>query len=133
MITKIFRLLVFFSILNACTINDNTNDNGNLIGQWKLIEVLLDPGDGSGTFTEVESNKIISFSEDGIISSNGSLCDTSINTNNPTIGTYSAENSTFNSNDCIDPNYNYSFEQVGPIIIINYPCIEPCQAKYMKQ
>lgn len=57
----------------------------------------------------------------------------SIDTNNSTSGMYSTLNSTFNSADCNNLDYNYEFEQNENILIIKYPCIEPCQAKYIKE
>ena len=103
------------------------------MGNWKLKEVLADPGDGSGTFLPVQSNKRITFEANGVITSNGSLCDMSTAADAPTSGTYSNTNFTFNSTDCSDPNYNYSFEQTGTVLIITYPCFEPCKAKYVKE
>ncbi|MGB0879431.1 MAG: hypothetical protein ACPGTO_02575 [Polaribacter sp.] len=128
---KIIFILITVGILFSCT---NGNDsNKELIGNWKLIEILADPGDGSGTFSSVQSNKIITFESSGIITSNGNLCDMTLNSDNQTSGTYSDSESTFNSSDCNNPSYNFSFEQNENILIVNYPCIEPCQAKYIKQ
>ena len=81
----------------------------------------------------VESEKLITFENDGTISSNGSLCDMSISSDNQTSENYSSTELTFNSSACNNPDYNYTFEQNGNILIINYPCIEPCQAKYIKE
>ncbi len=130
---KIVFILITVGILFSCNNDDDSNSNTELIGNWKLIEVLADPGDGSGIFSAVNSEKIITFESGGTITSNGILCDMSINTDNMTSGTYSISESTFNSSDCINPDYNYTFEQNGNILIINYPCIEPCQAKYIKE
>lgn len=130
---KIVLTLATLGILFSCNKNDQTIPDTELIGNWKLIEVLADPGDGSGTFTAVESDKIISFENNGVITSNGSLCYMSINADNPTSGTYSISDSTFSSSDCLDPDYDYTFEQDRNILIINYPCIEPCRVKYQKQ
>lgn len=57
-----------------------SNDDGNgleiqPLGSWELIEVLADPGDGSGTIEPVESNKTMDFSANGIVTTNSSLCD----------------------------------------------------------
>ena len=130
---KIFFILLTVGILYSCDKDDESNLNTELIGNWKLIEVLADPGDGSGTFNSVLSDKIITFENDGTITSNGNLCDMSINSDNQTSGTYSNSELTFNSADCSNPNYDFTFEQNGNILIINYPCIEPCQAKYIKE
>lgn len=56
-----------------------------------------------------------------------------INSGNPTSGTYSKSKWTFNSSDCDNPEYDFTFEQNGNILIINYPCIEPCKVKYKKK
>jgi hypothetical protein len=129
---KIVFTLITIGLLNSCS-SDDSGTNTELVGNWKLIEVLADPGDGSGTFTSVESNKTITFNSDGTISSNGTLCDITITSNNSTSGTYSITESTFNSPSCINPDYNYTFEKNENIIIIDYPCIEPCKAKYKKE
>ena len=130
---KILFTLLTIGILYSCNKDDDSNSGTELIGNWKLIEVLGDPGDGSGTFNSVESNKIITFENNGTITSNGNLCDMSITSENQTSGTYSNSEMSFNSADCNNPDYDYTFEQNGNILIINYPCIEPCQAKYIKE
>jgi len=130
---KILFILLTIGILYSCNKNDDSNSRTQLIGNWKLIEVLVDPGGGSGTFNSVESDKIITFENDGTITSNGNLCDMSINSDNQTSGTYSNSEMSFNSADCNNPDYDFSFEQNGKVLIINYPCFEPCQAKYIKE
>jgi len=42
----------------------------DLISKWKLIEMYSDPGDGSGDFETVSSNKTVSFYSDDVIASN---------------------------------------------------------------
>ena len=130
---KILFILLTAGILYSCDKDDDSKSNTELIGNWKLIEVLADPGDGSGTFNSVESDKIITFENNGTITSNGNLCDMSISSDNQTSGTYSNSELTFNSANCNNPNYDFMFEQNGNVLIINYPCIEPCQAKYIKE
>ena len=130
---KIVFTLIIVGVLFSCNNDDDSNSSTELIGNWKLIAVLADPGDGSGTFSVVESEKIITFENSGVITSNGTLCDMSINADNLTSGTYSIIESTFKSSDCINPDYDYTFEKNGAILIIDYPCIEPCQAKYIKE
>ena len=129
---KTLALLLGIGLFSSCDTDDDSS-NQDLIGEWELIEILADPGDGSGTFSEVESNKTIKFHEDGTITSNGTLCTMSIEANNPTSGTYSLTHSNFTSPDCSQPEYSYQFEHSGNILIITYPCIEPCQAKYIRK
>jgi len=130
---KLILIFISLGIFYCCSSDDHSNSNKELVGKWILIEVLADPGGGSGTFNSIESDKTITFNSDGTITSNGQLCDMSIEANSPTSGTYSITKLSFNSSDCINPEYNYEFEQDGNILIINYPCIEPCRAKYRKQ
>ena len=66
-------LFLALGFLYSCDKDDDKSTDKGLIGNWKLIEVLADPGDGSGTFAVVESNKIITFQQNGIITSNGTL------------------------------------------------------------
>lgn len=100
------------------------------MSSWKLIKNSIDIGDRSGTFKTVESTKTINFYIDGTITSNGSLCDMSINSDNSTSGTYSSSELTFSSSDCTNAEFEYSYKINGSILIVNYPCIEPCRSKY---
>jgi hypothetical protein len=124
----IFILIV---ILYSCTSDTDSNSNTELTGNWKLTEVLSDPGDGSGTFKTVESNKIITFKSDGTITSNGSICRMTLDADNPKTGTYSTSDLIIKPSDC--NGFEYNFEHNKDILIINYPCDEPCRAKYRKQ
>lgn len=118
--------------VNATT-SSGSSSSSELIGSWKMIEVLADPGDGSGTFVAVESNKLLTFEANGVVSSNGRICDMSTHTDSPSSGTYSASQLSFNSADCTNADYDYSFELNGNTLIVTYPCIEACKAKFQKQ
>ncbi|MBQ0767931.1 MAG: hypothetical protein KBT58_01465 [Bizionia sp.] len=132
---NVIFFIALFGLLSACSGDDDTapdNYNTTLIGDWKLIEVLADPGNGSGSFYGVDSDKILTFHADGTVTSNGVLCDMSLTATGGSNGTYSASQSVFMSSSCINPEYNYPFVQTDNILIIEYFCIEPCKAKYMK-
>jgi hypothetical protein len=104
-----------------------------ILGEWELIETYMDPGDGSGTFQPVNSNKIITFSANGTISSNENICDIATNpntSNSPSSGTYS--NNSINVNCHVNQPWDITFQQTGNILILNYPCICGCQAKYRR-
>lgn len=128
-----------FLFLTLCFLYSCKKDNGNssnttgvkLIGTWKLIDVYNSPGAG-GSFVPVNSEKKITFHSNGTISSNGTLCDNSINTDSATTGIYS--DSSFTTSACSQfIGYNFPFEQNDNILIIHYPCFEPCQSKYEKE
>lgn len=124
---KILFTLFTIGILFSCN-DDDSNTKTELIGNWKLIEVVNDIGDGKGIFSSVESDKIITFKNDGKLTSNGDLCTPSIDSNNQSSGTYSKSESSFNSSDC-----SFTFEKNEDILIIHYLCRESCSAKYMKE
>lgn len=126
--------IVFIGILGfllSCSKSDEKIiTNTNIVGSWKLIEVLEDPGDLSGTFVSVSSNKTITFSNTGKITSNGSMCDMSIESNTKSYGTFLETNSTIHPSNC--QNSEIMYELNGNTLILMYPCIEPCKEKYIK-
>ena len=129
--TKILALAVIILTLISCSKNDDDTSSNLLIGSWKLTEMLIDPGNGSGTFNSVNSNKNLIFSNGGNLSSNGAICDMSIETNVGSTGTYSEVNSTINSTAC--PNNTIKYELKGNTLILTYLfCREPCRAKYTR-
>lgn len=123
-------LIVISGLFTSCN-NDDENDsslNTELIGNWKLIEVYNDPGDGSGNFESVNSKKTIEFKTNGTLTANGELCNLNSDTNTTVNGTFSESNSTI-----ITPNCStLGFEQNGNELIISIPCDEPCLSKYKK-
>jgi hypothetical protein len=132
------RLLIFMLIglICSCNTNDDSTEpsTADLIGVWKLIENLADPGDGSGVFVSVDSEKTIAFNGDGSVNSNGSLCDMSPQSDTSSNGTYSLTESIINSEICPSGEgiFDISFVLENASLIISYPCIEPCQSKYIK-
>jgi hypothetical protein len=126
---KSIVVLIFLGFLLSC--NKKTDPiSSSIVGTWKLIEVLADPGDGSGTFQSVNSTKTIIFDANGNVSSNGSMCYMSTGTNTGSTGTYSDAQATINSIKCQNLTINYELNNTTLILI--YPCIEPCKAKYIK-
>jgi len=128
---RLFLLFISFSLLLSCS-SDDANTS-TVIGTWKLSQVLSDPGDGSGTFMDVNSNKSITFLSDDTFSSNGNFCFFSSDPTIITDGVFSTQEEKIYPNNCD------SFAQIGlsyklenGALIINYPCIEACAEKYMK-
>lgn len=129
---SLILLLTIMVLFASCKKTDEQKDT-NLTGKWKMTAVLMDPGDGSGTFQPVSTNKYIEFRSDGTISSNGSLCSNSTESNAPDSGTWSLTDSTITSSQCNDNlPLKIRFIHEGSTLTINYPCIEPCRAKFRK-
>jgi len=128
---KSIYLLILLGVLFSCNKNDNeTTNNSALVGSWKLIAILSDPGNGSGIFNPVISNKTIVFDNNGNLSSNGTICDMSTDSNTSSTGNYIETNTSIISSSC--QNLTIKYELSGNTLILNYPCIEPCKAKYIK-
>ncbi len=128
---KTISIIAFAALFLVFSCNKSGNAT-SLQGEWRLIEVLADPGDGSGMFTPVSSNKTIEFFSNGTIASNGELCFMTIESNSPSSGTYELLDHTISAN-CIDAGMPITFNQQGDVLIVTYPCIEACQHKYKKQ
>ncbi|KAB1160498.1 hypothetical protein F7018_01075 [Tenacibaculum aiptasiae] len=126
---RIVLILTTIGILFSCDNDHELNSNVELVGNWKLIEVLADPGNGSGTFKAVESNKTIEFKANGTITTNGSLC-------NPyskeiiSSGTYS--NNTITTN-CQNSNIaTIGFELKRQFLILSFISNEGYYQKFEK-
>lgn len=127
---KRFFLLFLLIGLFSCS-----EDDADLIGEWQLVEAYVDPGDGSGQFQKVKSKKLIQFYANGEVRSNGSLCDVSIESTEPSSGTYSFEDSTIIVKNCggYNPQVKASFSIEGKYLIIHHFCMEGCGEKYVKK
>lgn len=130
---KIAFLFTLLVLTVSCSDDDDnkTTPPQSIVGTWKLIEVYSDPGDGSGDFTAVESDRTITFNADGTLTSNGNLCYMTIDTDVSTSATYS-ENALLLNCGFEEESLEYTYEINESHLIINYPCIEACQAKYSK-
>jgi hypothetical protein len=127
---KISFLYLIIFCLSSCTSTNEESSTINEIGSWKLIAILADPGDGSGVFQPVLSDKTTTFETNRTISCTGNLCDLSIGSTLNTSGTYSSNNATIQTTNCNQLQLTYEIE--GNTLIINYPFIETCKAKYSR-
>ena len=126
---KQILFLMVIGLLFSCSNDDPNNSETELLGNWKLFEVLVDPGDGSGTFQPVESNKTIEFKNDGTISTNNSLCDPY---SDEMISSGSFSNNTITTN-CQNPNIaTISFELQNQYLILNFISNEGYSQKFQK-
>jgi hypothetical protein len=128
---KIFFAVFSFFLLYSCTSStEEVALDQTEVGTWQLIEILLNPGDNSGTFQPVVSAKTVTFDANGTISCRGNLCDLSTNSVTQTTGTYSRINRSIRTSNCNQLQLTY--EITANELIINYPFIETCKAKYIR-
>lgn len=125
---KIYSLFFLLLLLFSCS----SDKNPELVGRWKLVAVLVDPGDGSGTFQSTSENKFLQFNPDNTLESNSSHCLFTQESGEGKEGSYSADALEIYFN-CNGESTRYSFQLVNNELILNFPlCIEPCQEKYQK-
>jgi len=129
-LSKLTVLLVSCSFLLTCDTTDAPIET-TLLGKWQLTQILADPGDGSGKFRNINSNKTIQFNEDGTVNSNGELCTFTTKPNSADSGTYSIEENKITAT-CPDSKGLIGFELQNSKLILHYPCFEGCSEKYVK-
>lgn len=139
---KIF-LLGFIMLSFSCSDDDDMifEDGSDLEGTWLLVEQYVDPGDGSGDFRGVDSNKTITFTADNTYTANGSLCFISTESDGNVSGIYqindeditefSSENYLIPEDCNADTRVYINFD--GSSLVLSYLCIEGCAQKYRKQ
>ncbi|MDP5200887.1 lipocalin family protein [Flavobacterium sp. DG2-3] len=128
---KQILLLLCIGILFSCSNEEEKSSESTVIGTWKLIEVNADPGDGSGTFRAIESNKTIEFKSNGIITTNSSLCDP-YSEEIKSSGSYSLANNSITTN-CQNPNIaTISFELEDEYLILNFISNEGYSQKFKR-
>jgi hypothetical protein len=125
---KTFGILILIVIFSCATNEKDSIGNPAAIGTWKLIEVLSDPGDGSGVYTPVNSDKTITFFANGKVEASVKLCGSSSN-NESTTARFDEEKSIIIPNGC---SYNINVEFKDSYMFLTLPCIEPCGEKYQK-
>ena len=126
---KIVILLVFFStMVFSCS---KKEENAPIFGKWKLIERLADPGDGSGVFEAVNSERTLEFLSNGTVVSNGDICSLTLETGEGSEAEYDAETKKIINTNCqADREITYGLE--GEYLTVSLLCIEPCALKYRK-
>lgn len=142
MTKKLFFYLTVTMIIFSCSKSDDNQNviNSDFIGKWKLTETLQDPGDGSGVYERIDSEKTIEFFNNGTFSINGPLCglSTSVGENimgQVRISNYSNNNILFSNEKCSTDNSSTEYIVViedSDLIIYYTACVEGCAQKYQK-
>jgi hypothetical protein len=127
---RLTLILTFLFGLAGFT-NAQTIDTG-FVGEWKLIETLNNPGDGSGTFYRVNSEKTLRIKLNGQIESNGNLCRLSTKTENSSSGQLIKLSNEMIFNSC-ETKLKIIYKLKGDNLIVYYPCKEGCAEKYKKK
>jgi hypothetical protein len=129
----LFAIIALLTTLSSCN-KERCGFGDGLIGKWVLIEELMDPGDGSGTFQPITSDKVVEFKNDGTFDANGDMCGLSNQSDGTNhTGTYDTATETFSPNNCMSmAPMSYQYKLDGNYLILTYPCICGCQQKYKR-
>ncbi len=127
-----FYFIAFMALFLLSCKDDGDTPEPELLGSWKLVEVYFDPGDGSGTFQPTETEKVVSFFDDGTVMTSASFCAVGGGNEGVTDATYDEEEMTINPDCGSNTLRSLRYEILQNELIISYPCIEPCQEKYRK-
>ncbi|WP_394970666.1 lipocalin family protein [uncultured Croceitalea sp.] len=138
---KAFLASILILLFSCSDDNQVFESTEQLVGTWLLIEQYADPGDGSGEYKPVNSDRIVTFNANGTYSSNGSFCNLFIDSNEDVSGNYEInlnDLSKYSSENFLIPE-GCSFEDgrvfihfEGNNLILSYLCIEGCGQKYRK-
>ncbi len=127
------KYISFCLILALLSLSDCEKDDRVLTGVWRLTERLSDPGDGSGIFTPVDSERTIRFSANGTYTANEDICDFLHGTSSPSSGQYDLEENRLMPEGCVSAGFNsLGIEVNGRELIISYLCEEGCRHKYKR-
>jgi len=126
-------LLVLLFSCEKATCEFGEEEQNGIVGKWRLVEELMDPGDGSGIFQAVVSDKEIIFFGDGTFEANGEVCTMTNQSSTNHNGTYDTSLETFSPANCqiMAPMY-YNYSVSGNTLILTYPCACGCQQKYKR-
>lgn len=128
---KGIHILLLLLMLASCVNHEENLAPVPLMGKWKLVEQLVDPGDGSGQFVDVSSDKTIQFFGNNKVTSNGSLCAMDVGAIQPSSGTYDVNDGSITPTDCSPANViRYEIKEAH--LILTYMCDEGCRSKYVR-
>ncbi|MEM8523858.1 MAG: hypothetical protein AAGG68_04400 [Bacteroidota bacterium] len=120
-------LLSIFLLAFSCEEDAPTPEK---INKWKLIEQLSDPGDGSGTFQVVDSERTIEFVDEEIVRSNGSFCNMGTGTEETVTATHNPEEKFILVEACGGTPFKILYDFDEEFLYLRFPCREPCAQKY---
>ena len=128
----LFLALCLFA-LTACQDDDDGNRPGAR-SSWELAFVLADPGNGSGVFTPVDSDRTLDLLDEGSWVANENLCTFGTTDEQASTGVYSLEDGTFTVDDCVTTGGSpFSIEVRGDTLDLTYLCIEACAHRYLRR
>lgn len=127
---KLSALLVTLLFVSCSSLDDNSQIQ-SLNGSWQLIEILMDPGDGSGQFQSTELQITLKIENNQTVLASGILCGFNESAEwhrgllilPDSVITTSCQNGELRHRLQMDDSY---------LILSIMSCREPCRAKFTK-
>lgn len=118
-----------FAVLAISITSCDKENNEEVQATYKLIEIYSDPGDGSGEFNPIQSNKRLEILNDNKVRTvNGLLCNFGHEVGQTGSGIIDQEEMTIVGDGCSEIPMTYTLE--GDYLILTRLCIEGCAEKY---
>lgn len=131
-LTFLFAASALLLLSSSCDKQTCSSVSG-IVGEWELVEQLIDIGDGNATFQPITSDKEIKFFDDGTFEANGEMCTMASQSSSIHEGTFDESAETFSPNNCISTApMSYQYTVNCNTLILTYNCIEECQQKYIR-
>lgn len=130
-------LMILLTAIFSCKKDENGPAlNSGLVGKWKLVESLLDPGDGSGTFRTVDemSSNVVEFKANGDFKEVKGLIYSSVNMYDTfkVLDDKRIELSLRNNPQMQLPPMIWYYSDVTPTTLtLSYGCQNPCSGKFI--
>ncbi len=121
----ILLVLIFVLAINVSCSKENQGEV-EVISKWELTEVLIDPGDGSGEFKQVDYIETVEFMSNSKVNISTSWC------YNETVNTVEYDEiSKLIFLECLQ-NETWRYEVKNGELLIYPNCVEGCINKYKK-
>ena len=128
MASRLYILL--FAFIFSCT-KEEPATPGEPLSTWKLTEVYIDPGDGSGTFVPAGYNREISLYGDSTYRASARLCGIDNVRGRAIRGTYSPSQNILFSPTCdLQTEYDYTLTDLEMVVF--FFCDEGCAERYVR-
>ena len=121
-----------FALLACQNDQDDSLDLAALEGTWLLTEVLFDPGDGSGEFRKIDSERQLTLTPQNTYSANYDVCQAIEEGEN-----FSGNFDRIDAQEFLIPCAGSLLNSVqgrleDGFLVVYYPCDEPCAYKFRK-
>lgn len=125
-------LLAAFALSSCQKDQDDRLNLTVLEGTWLLTEALFDPGDGSGEFRKIDSERQLSLTPENAYSANYDICQ-AIEAGENFSGTFERIDAQEFLIPCAGSLLNSVQGRLEDgFLILYYPCDEPCAYKFRK-